>query len=90
MTDIAPTRRQMVAGALGVLGATTARAPAIAQARATKLTIMSHAVHKAVATGTKGGDSTAAWRQRTGLDAEWITFSVEGVHERHSCSKNNR
>jgi multiple sugar transport system substrate-binding protein len=82
MTDIAPTRRQMVAGALGVLGATTARAPAIAQARATKLTIMSHAVHKAVATGAKGGDSTAAWRQRTGLDAEWITFSVEGVHER--------
>jgi multiple sugar transport system substrate-binding protein len=76
------TRRRLGTAALGALGASAMRAPAIAQGRPAKLTIMSHAVHRAVATGAKGGDSTAAWRQRTGLDAEWITFSVEGVHER--------
>lgn len=75
-------RRRLGAAALGTIGASAVRAPAIAQGRPTKLTIMSHAVHRAVATGAKGGDSTAAWRQRTGLDVEWITFSVEGVHER--------
>lgn len=75
-------RRRLGAAALGAIGASAVRAPAIAQGRPTKLTIMSHAVHRAVATGAKGGDSTAAWRQRTGLDVEWITFSVEGVHER--------
>jgi multiple sugar transport system substrate-binding protein len=82
MTHSAPTRRGAGAGALGAIGAMAARGPAIAQGRPAKLTIMSHAVHRAVATGAKGGDSTAGWRQRTGLDVEWITFSVEGVHER--------
>jgi len=81
MTHLALTRRRL-AGAAGALGAVAIGGPAIAQGRPAKLTIMSHAVHKAVATGAKGGDSTAPWRQRSGVDAEWITFSVEGVHER--------
>lgn len=55
---------------------------ALAQGKPGKLTIMSHAVHRNVATGAKAGDSTAGWRQRNGVDVEWITFSVEGVHER--------
>lgn len=53
-----------------------------AQGKPAKMTIMSHAVHRAVATGAKAGDSTAEWRQRQGIELEWITFSVEGVHER--------
>ena len=53
-----------------------------AQSKPAKMTIMSHAVHRAVATGAKAGDSTAEWRQRQGIELEWITFSVEGVHER--------
>jgi multiple sugar transport system substrate-binding protein len=55
---------------------------ALAQGKPAKMTIMSHAVHRNVATGAKAGDSTAAWRQRHGIELEWITFSVEGVHER--------
>lgn len=66
------------------LGLAAAALPgfAIGQGKPAKLTIMSHAVHRAVATGAKAGDSTAAWRQRNGIEIEWITFSVEGVHER--------
>jgi multiple sugar transport system substrate-binding protein len=74
----------MTLGRRSALGAMLAAssAPALGQGKPAKLTIMSHAVHQNVATGAKGGDSTAAWREQHGIGVEWITFSVEGVHER--------
>jgi multiple sugar transport system substrate-binding protein len=54
--------------------------PALAQPR--KFVVISHAVHRNVLTTGKGGDSTAEWRRRTGVDIEWLTFGVEAVHER--------
>lgn len=77
------TRRRI--GRLGLSAGIAAGALpriAIGQAKPAKLTIMSHAVHRNVATGAQAGDSTAAWRQKNGVELEWITFSVEGVHER--------
>lgn len=69
------TRRTMLAGA-----AALAVAPARAQQK--KFVIISHAVHRNVVTGAKGGDSSAAWRARNGAEIEWLTFGVEAVHER--------
>ncbi|MBL8702786.1 MAG: extracellular solute-binding protein [Alphaproteobacteria bacterium] len=74
------SRRRL--GRLSLSATLAGSSAALAQGKPAKLTIMSHAVHRAVATGAKAGDSTAAWRQSTGVDVEWITFSVEGVHER--------
>lgn len=70
------TTRRMVLAA----GAATLALPAIAQPR--RFVIMSHAVHRNVNTTGRGGDNTAEWRRRTGLDIEWLTFGVEAVHER--------
>ena len=56
--------------------------PAFAQAKADKLVIMSHAVHKGAVTGEKGGDSSAEWSKKNGVGTEWLTFGVEAVHER--------
>ncbi len=65
------------------LGATAALATlGTARAQPRKFVIMSHAVHRNVATGAKGGDSTAAWRAQNGAEIEWLTFGVEAVHER--------
>jgi multiple sugar transport system substrate-binding protein len=68
-----------------LLGVTAALAPLPApyvRAQARKFVIMSHAVHQRAATGARGGDSTAAWRQSNNLETEWLTFGVEAVHER--------
>lgn len=72
-------RRNALAAGTALAAAALAR-PAIAQTR--KFVIMSHAVHRNVSTGARGGDSTAAWRQRNNLEIEWLTFGVEAVHER--------
>lgn len=79
------TRRTFLAAGAAVLAAPPLAAPAV-HAQPRRVTIISHAVHRNVITGSqagnKGGDSTAAWRQRTGNEIEWLTFSVEGVGER--------
>lgn len=69
------TRRGLMAGA------TLLAMPALAQGQK-RVTIMSHAVHQRVVTGAKGGDSTAAWREKNNASIEWLTFGVEAVHER--------
>jgi multiple sugar transport system substrate-binding protein len=69
------TRRRLIAGA-SVLAM-----PAIAQTQR-RVTIMSHAVHQRAATGSTGGDSTAAWRAKHNATIEWLTFGIEAVHER--------
>jgi multiple sugar transport system substrate-binding protein len=71
------TRRAILAGA----AAATLAAPAL-RAQTARFSIMSHAVHRNVVTGARGGDSTAAWRERSNREIEWLTFGVEAVHER--------
>ena len=43
---------------------------------------MGHAVHRASATGAKGGDSAGEWATANGLKLEWLTFGVPEVHDR--------
>lgn len=71
-------RRRSLLLAAGA-GAALAR-PASAQPR--KFVVMSHAVHRNVVTTGRGGDASAEWRRRTGMELEWLTFGVEAVHER--------
>lgn len=71
------TRRAVLAGT----AAAALAAPAL-RAQPARFTIMSHAVHRNVVTGAKGGDSTAEWRARNNREIEWLTFGVEAVHER--------
>lgn len=72
------TRRGALAG---LAGSTISGAmPAFAQEK--KLTIVAHAVHKAAATAGKGGDITAAWREKNGAGIEWLTFGVDATNER--------
>ncbi|MBS7705056.1 extracellular solute-binding protein [Chelatococcus asaccharovorans] len=72
------TRRAALAG---LAGSSMAKAvPAFAQDK--KLTIVAHAVHKAAATTGKGGDITAAWREKNGATIDWLTFGVEATNER--------
>jgi multiple sugar transport system substrate-binding protein len=74
------TRRTALAAAAATLAAPQLRA------QPKRFTIMSHAVHRNVVTGSqpgnRGGDATAAWRAQNGFDIEWLTFGVEAVHER--------
>ncbi len=76
--------RPAAPGRRGVLLAGTAAlaAPAIARAQAPKFVVVSHVVHRNVATGEKGGDSTAPFRAASGREVEWLTFGVEAVNER--------
>ena len=73
------TRRSLLRA--GTALAAGLAAPAV-HAQARKFVIMSHAVHQRAVTGTRGGDSSAAWKQRNTLETEWLTFGVEAVHER--------
>jgi multiple sugar transport system substrate-binding protein len=57
-----------------------AASPLAAQGR--RFVVMCHAVHQRAITDARGGDATAAWRERTGNTVEWLTFGVEAVHER--------
>jgi multiple sugar transport system substrate-binding protein len=47
-----------------------------------QLTVLAHPVLLAVCKGTAGGDITAAWRQRTGIDINWVTLETSPLHER--------
>ncbi|MBL8839724.1 MAG: extracellular solute-binding protein [Alphaproteobacteria bacterium] len=74
------SRRTLLAGTSAAALAALP-APAV-RAQARKFVIMSHAVHQRAVTGTRGGDSSAEWKQRAGVETEWLTFGVEAVHER--------
>ena len=78
------TRRTVIAhllpGAAAAV-ALTVFAPRRAVA-AERLSIFSHAVHKAVSTTGPGGDVTAAWREKNGAEVEWLTSGVEATNER--------
>lgn len=56
----------------------------VAQDRPT-LTILSHAVHQSAARGTgvsPGGDVAGEWADTNGVELNWITLNVSGVHDR--------
>lgn len=80
MTTRIARRRAMTGAAL--LGfAAGARASAQAP-KPEKLSIMSHAVHRAVVTAPTGGDSAGEWSRASGVKLEWLTFGVPEVHDR--------
>ncbi|MFM7346124.1 MAG: ABC transporter substrate-binding protein [Tagaea sp.] len=57
-------------------------APA-SRAQARQLTAFGHRVHQTVATTGPGGDATSEWRQRAGLDINWVTLGdVNAINER--------
>lgn len=81
-------RRQVLGGTLsagavvvgsGVLGFPR---PAIAQGKPEKITIVSHRVHRGTSTDGKGGDITKAWREKHGVELEWVTLDLNGIHDR--------
>ena len=77
------TRRNVLKTLSGMAAAAAAGPFAAGPARAAdRMTIIAHAVHKTAATTGAGGDVTAAWRAKQGVDLEWLTFGVEAVNER--------
>lgn len=80
-------RRQFLGGTLtaGAVAATSRFGfprPAIAQGKPEKITIISHRVHKSTSTEGKGGDLTKEWRERNGVDLEWVTLDLNAIHDR--------
>ncbi len=73
---MALSRRAIIAGSLA-LGGTRARAD-----QPPALNLYAHRIHKTVATGSQGGDITAAWTQRTGVGVNWVTFETAALAER--------
>lgn len=69
--------------ALAAAGAALA-APAIrtAGAQAQPLQVIAHRVHQIVATGSQGGDITAAWTKASGVPVQWTTFDTGPLWER--------
>jgi len=61
---------------------TLAAGAAGAQDKPAKLTILSHRVHQTVATGAQGGDITADWQKRNGVQIEWVTMETGPLMER--------
>ena len=51
-------------------------------AKPNKLTILSHKVHKTVATSKQGGDITATWSNKNNINVEWVTLGTGPLHER--------
>ena len=76
------TRRDILKG-IGAAALGAAAAPFAPAARAAdRMTLIGHAVHKAAATTGPGGDVTAGWRAKNGVELEWLTFGVEAANER--------
>src|SRR3954470_18652496 len=71
-------RRALLAGTAAALVPALARS----QDKPSKLTIVSHRVHQLTATEGPGGDVTAAWRKRTGVDLEWAPPVLNAFHDR--------
>jgi multiple sugar transport system substrate-binding protein len=77
------TRRNVLKALSGIATIAAAGPFAAGPARAAeRMTLIAHAVHKTAATTGAGGDLTAAWRAKQGVDLEWLTFGVEAVNER--------
>jgi multiple sugar transport system substrate-binding protein len=76
MTQI--RRRAVLAGTAAVALPFVVRA----QEKPSKLTIVSHRVHQLTATEGQGGDVTAAWRARNGIELEWVTLDLDAIHDR--------
>lgn len=65
------------------LAAALALGPATdAAAQDKTLTVIGHAVHQRVLTTGAGGDIQAEWAEPAGVTVEWLTFDVQGVHDR--------
>ncbi len=71
------TRRNAI---LGVAGAASVAALPVKAAE--RVSIVSHAVHRAVTTTGPGGDITAAWASANNATLEWLTFGIEATNER--------
>jgi multiple sugar transport system substrate-binding protein len=56
--------------------------PATADAEPKTLTVIGHAVHQRVLTTGAGGDVQAEWAEPNEVTVEWLTFDVQGVHDR--------
>ena len=56
--------------------------PAITQGKPSKITIVSHRVHRATSVEGAGGDITSEWRARNGVELEWVTLDLNGIHDR--------
>lgn len=52
------------------------------RAQSAPLNVYAHRVHKTVATGSQGGDITAAWTRQTGVAVNWVTFEIAPLEER--------
>lgn len=76
------TDRRSVMTAFGAVLAMGVAGRAIAADKPEKLAVVSHAVHKSVATTGKGGDIAADWSKASGVGVEWLTFGVEETNER--------
>lgn len=70
-------RRTVLAGLAAASGMATALAQTPKQ-----LTVLAHPVILSVCKGTQGGDVTADWRARTGIDLNWVTLETDPLHER--------
>ncbi len=70
-------RRTLLAGIAGSTLAAQARAQGV-----TELTILAHPVMLNVSKGSRAGDITEAWRQRTGINVTWVTLETNALHER--------
>jgi len=66
--------------ALVALGVALAGTTAAAQDQT--LTVIGHAVHQRVLTTGDGGNVVAEWAGPAGITVEWLTFDVQGVHDR--------
>ncbi len=75
-------RRSFVGGSAAALTAASLSAPALAQSAPSKITIVSHRVHKGTSTEGEGGDITAEWRARHGVELEWVTLDLNAIHDR--------
>ncbi|MCM0018658.1 MAG: extracellular solute-binding protein [Tagaea sp.] len=73
------TRRDAILGTAGLAGALSL--PAFAQQQQ-RVTIVSHAVHRNVATTGQSGDVTASWAAANNATLEWLTFGIDAANER--------
>lgn len=68
------------ATALGAAGAVSGSA--LAADKPAKLTILAHRVHQLVCTEGPAGDATAPWRNKNGIELEWVTLDLNAIRDR--------
>jgi multiple sugar transport system substrate-binding protein len=77
---IDPQRRSFAISLVSAAAWTAA--PSLVRAQASALNLLSHNVHKTVATGKQGGDITEAWAARNKVAVNWLTFDTGPLKER--------